>query len=227
MNVYDMKQDRRDEVDWICFYTKNKLAMPPTFDECVPFFEAHPRIAIDRNTDFTPRGSKAKFSDYSNVNHNVHPVFSQRAKRILEPHLQGLGRWIELESDEAPYWLFFVTHIVDALDMEKSELLYFGDGKRVMRIARYAFKADLIKDQFLFTLPQAPGKERLVTDRFIDLVAEHQLTGFWFQRLWSQTRGPEPAVMENRLRPRYTGLEPRSMRESGEAPQWWKKPAKL
>jgi hypothetical protein len=207
MNVYDLQPDSSVEKQWVLFYTKNKLVAPRTFEECVPFFEAHPRIAIDRNTDSTPRGSKSKLADFSDLNYDRHPVFSERAKRIFEPPLQGLGRWIALDYDEAPYWLFFITNIVDALDEEKSEIARFKSSGRVMGIDSYAFKPEIVKDQFLFTLPQQPGSDRLVTDRFIDLVHEHKLTGFMFQRLWSSDKGPEPSGVKDWLKPRITGLE--------------------
>jgi hypothetical protein len=211
MNVYDLQPDGREERQWVLFYTKHKLAMPRLYKDCAAFFDAHPRIAVDRNTDSTPRGSSAKLADYSDLSHDRHPVFSDRAKQIFAPHLQGLGRWIELEYDEAPYWLFFVTHIVDALNEEKSEILRFSDGKRVMRIASYAFKPEAVANQFLFTLPQQPGGDRLVTDAFIDLVRQHRLTGFWFQRLWCSDTGPEPSGVKDWLKPRITGLEPQTV----------------
>jgi hypothetical protein len=218
MKIYDLQPEGRENSKWVLFHTQNQISMPDNFNECTAFFDKHRVIPIDRNADFTPRTSKAKFADYSNLSHDVHPVFSERAKRVLEPHLAGLGRWIQLDSDEAPYWLFFITNVVDALDEAKSDVRRFADGKRVMRIASYAFKPEVIRDQFLFTLPQQPGSDRLVTDRFIDLVHEHGLTGFWFQRLWSSERGPEPSGVKDWLKPRFTGLEPKSARVVEAAP---------
>jgi hypothetical protein len=209
MNVYDMSSDGRKEDEWVIFYTKNDLAFPVNSSDLDVFFSVHKKIPIDRNTEFTPRRSKAKFGDFSNVNHNVHPVFSDRAKRIFSQHLEGLGRWIELESDEAHYWLFYITNVVDALDVAKSEIAYFSNSTKVMGIDSFAFVPEIIKDQFLFTLPQRPGSHCLVTDRFVDVVHEHQLTGFMFQRLWSSEKGPEPSGLKDWLKPRITGLEPR------------------
>jgi hypothetical protein len=206
MEIYDMhaESDRK----WVWFFTKNNLALPPHPWEEEAFFNAHPKIAIDRNTEATPRGSSAKLADYSDLNYNGYPIFSERARRIFGPHIDGLGRWIELEYDEAPYWLFWITNVVDALDGEQSELKRFADGK-VMRIVSYAFKPAEVRDQWLFTLPQRRGSNRLVTQRFIDLVHQHQLTGFLFQRLWSSETGPVSSKLKDWEKPRITGLEQR------------------
>ena len=208
MNVYDLQPDSAER-KWVRFFTANNLAMPSNPWEEEAFFDAHSRIPIDRNTDSTPRGSKAKLADYSNVNHNVHPVFSVRAKRLLEQHLEGAGRWIELVYDEAPYWLFFITNVVDALDESKSEIAYFTNSTKVLGIDSYAFITAKVQGQFLFTLPQRIRANRLVTDAFIDLVHEHRLTGFMFQRLWSSDSGPVSSDLKDWEKPRITGLEPR------------------
>jgi hypothetical protein len=207
LNVYDMDIEGFAEPPWVRFYTKHNLAMPHLADERAAFFAAHPRIEVDRNTQFTPRGSNARFGDYSNVNHNVHPVFSQRAKDLLAPHLQGLGVWVELVSDEAPYWLFYITNVVDALDLDRCKLLYFPNSSKLMEISEFFFRPDAVGNQFLFTLPQYPGSERLVTDRFVDFVREHGLTGFRFDLLWSQEQGPVPDGMKDWERPRMAGLQ--------------------
>lgn len=202
-----MHVDGDAEPKWVRFYTKHNLATPLDPEDEPAFFAAHPRIEVDRNTDSTPRDSDARFGDYSNLSHDVHPVFSQRAKDLLTPHLQGLGQWVELVSDEAPYWLFYITNVVDALDVERSKLLYFPGGSKVMEISTFSFRPDIVRDQFLFTLPQRPGNHRLVTDRFIDFVREHNLTGFSFDLLWSAEQGPVPEGLKWYQRPYMRGLQ--------------------
>lgn len=182
MKIYDM--DPESDHKWAWFFAKNNLALPHHPWEEEAFFNQHPKIAIDRNPESTPRGSSAKLADYSDLNYSVHPIFSGRARQILGPHIDGLGRWIELECDEAPYWLFWITNVVDAMDEEKSELKRFADG-RVLRIVRMSLKPDKVQDQWLFTLPQRQGSNRLVTQRFVDLVQQQGLTGFAFKPVWS------------------------------------------
>jgi hypothetical protein len=206
MNVYDMKADGGGK--WVWFFTKDKLVIPLDSVDEAAFFETHKRIAVRRNTDNVEKGSKQALADCSNVSYSGHPVFSERSKQVFAPYLEGLGEWIALDFDEAPYWLFWITNVVDALDESNSTVLRFSDDpNRVMRIAQYAFKPDIVGKQFLFTLPQRPGSNRLVTDTVVDLVRKHQLTGFMFERLWSSETGSTPSNLKDWEKPRITGLE--------------------
>jgi hypothetical protein len=154
-------------------------------------------------------------------------VWSPRARAALEPHVAPFDEFLPMRCKEADWVLFNVTRKIDALDEAASEIVYFDDpGPKVLRFVKMVFKPDMLRGELIFRIPQRGGGDIFVTDHFIDLVAEHQLTGFRFQRLWSESKGPEPLNIKDWLKPRYTGLEPRSMRESGEAPQWWKPSAK-
>jgi hypothetical protein len=124
------------------------------------------------------------------------------------PYIGPLGQWLPLECEEALYWLFNITNVVDALDVGKSKLLYFDDGQ-VMRIAEFAFYSEQIKSQLLFKTPQCAGSNNLVTQDFVDLVYQHQLTGFDFKLLWSSEAGSVSSNLKDYERLRITGLEPR------------------
>ena len=192
MVVYDMKPQADGR--WVWLFAKNGLALPANSVDEPSFFNAHPKIEVERNPETSPAHGAAKLADLTNLNYQVHLVFSQRAREILGPHLAGLGLWIELVFDEAPYWLFWITNVVDALDELRSEIKRFPDGG-VMRIARYAFRPENVAGQWLFTLPQRPGSNRLVTQALVDLAKKHQLTGFEFQPLWSSDAAqPVPAT---------------------------------
>jgi hypothetical protein len=188
MNVYNMQSDSSDAGDkWVRFFTRHSLALPDLVTDEPAFFASHPRIEVMRNNENIPRGMKRELGDYSNLSYDVHPVFSERARRLLAPHLQGLGQWIELASEHDPtYWLFYITNVVDALNVEKSEVVYFPSTPgKVMAIDRYSFYPEAVGNQMLFTLPQRPGSNRCVTDRFVDIVRANALTGFEFKLLWT------------------------------------------
>jgi hypothetical protein len=188
MNIYDMQSDSSEAGDkWVRFFTRHKLALPDLVADEPAFFASHPRIEVMRNNENIPRGMRQQLGDYSNLSYDVHPVFSERAKQLLAPHVQGLGQWIELVSEHDPtYWLFYITNVVDALNVEKSEVVYFPSTPgKVMAIDRYTFKLEAVRDQVLFTLPQRPGSNRCVTDRFVDIIKANGLTGFEFKLLWT------------------------------------------
>jgi hypothetical protein len=190
VNVYDIHTESGvSGNNWVRFFTRHELSLPLDSWNEPAFFAAHKRIEVMRNNQDIPRGSKQKLGDYSNLSHDVHPVFSQRARRLLSQHLEGLGQWIELVSDNDPvYWLFYITNVVDALDVQKSEVAYFKSTPgKVMGIDSYVFKPEAVRDQVLFTLPQRPGSNRCVTDRFVEIVKANGLTGFEFKPLWSSS----------------------------------------
>ncbi len=203
MKIYELESD--GERKWVRFFTLDGVALG---DDLLshPIVTSGAKIRIDRNYESTPKGSPAKLGDFSNVNNMSYPCFSGHAKSVLEPHLNGLGQWFELDCEEAPYWLFEITNIVDALDEPASEVKYFPDGG-VMRVAEFVMKPEALHDQLIFKIPQRPGRYNLVTDRFVNLVRQHQLTGFVFKLLWSQEDGPVSSKLKDYERPRITGLE--------------------
>ena len=206
MNVYQMNADATNT--WVRFFTVEGPLVPDESVECRAFFSSQPRIRIDRNTESTPRGSKAKLGDFSNLGYGSQPCFGAHAKQLLGPHIDGLGQWLALECDEAPYWLFNETHSVDALIEASSEIARFRDG-RVMGIDSFSFKPEMLRGQLLFQLPQRLGAPNLVTQDFVDLVHEHNLTGFCFRLVWSKDNGAVSSKLKNWERPRITGLEQR------------------
>ena len=116
-------------------------------------------------------------------------VFSERAVEALGDLLLGRGELLELDYAEAVYFIFNVTRLVDALDEERSEILYLPSGG-VMVIERYEFIPERLVGETVFKLPQTPETYAYVTDPFLRRVEEAGLTGFLFELpVWS---GPVP-----------------------------------
>jgi hypothetical protein len=109
--------------------------------------------------------------------------FSQKAQSVLLPHIAPYGEILPVHFDEAAFAIFNVTHIIDALDEQASEVVYFPSSGRVANIERFVFKPEVIKDQWIFKLPQ--DASNFVTDRFVEVVRAAGLRGFEFIKLWS------------------------------------------
>ena len=209
MKVYELDANSDDK--WIWFFTVEGPAAPLYFGETRAFFDSQPRIRIDRNTRKSPRESNAVLADFSNLGNGPEPCFSARAKALLGPRIDALGQWLALECNEAPYWLFNVTHTVDALDEQQSEVARYSDG-RIMGIDSFVFKPESLRGELLFHVRNTPGVPNLVTQDFVDLVYEHGLTGFSFRLVWSEEFGAVSSKLKDWERPRITGLEPRNPR---------------
>jgi hypothetical protein len=203
MNIYDLRKANEPENKWVSLQAKNGISVGVNFYQRAKFFEAHPRITVERHEDYPAR---AKLPDLTDISSFHLPVFSERAKAVFQPHLQGLGQWISLDFDEAPYWLFWLTEVQDVLDLGVSRIEHFRSGK-VMHISRAAFKPEAAQAPFMWHVPQQPSQFVCVTDSALELVREHKLTGFSFELLWNSKHGPLPYGLKNWERPRLTGLE--------------------
>ena len=206
MKIYELKPSSDDK--WIWFFTIDGPTTPIYFGDTQSFFESQPRIRIDRNTEKSPRGSRAVLADFSCLDSGSELCFSARARTVLGPHVDRLGQWLALECNEATYWLFNVTNIIDALDEQKSEIARFSDG-RIMDIDSFVFRPEKVTGHLLFQVRNTPATPNLVTQDFVDLVHEHGLTGFSFRLVWSEEGGAVSSKLKDWERPRITGLEPR------------------
>jgi hypothetical protein len=112
-------------------------------------------------------------------------VLSRRALDVLLPHIGSLGQVLPLAFEEAEYAFFNITNVVDALDESKSELEHFPSSGRLSRVIRYAFKPEVVRNQLLFKIPQQPSGFAFVTDRFVEIVKANALTGFGFEKKWT------------------------------------------
>jgi hypothetical protein len=135
----------------------------------------------------TTAGNLTKpLGDRAGIDFNLDPmVLSRRALEVLLPHVGPSGQALPLAFDEAEYFLFNITNVVDALDEPACQVWRFPSTGRIGEIKRYAFKPEAVRDQWIFKIPQQPKGFAFVTDRFVEVVEQHRLTGFGFELLWS------------------------------------------
>lgn len=114
---------------------------------------------------------------------------SYRFVECMSPHLEGQCEFIPLEVEGAPtpYFILWVTRILDALDEEQTIFTKpREDGRRV--IVRAKFKEPVVGDSLLFRLP---GKRYFAhnadyaTAPFIELCKQYELTGFEFMETFT------------------------------------------
>jgi hypothetical protein len=195
MNVYQVLPDGSDR-SWVWLAPRAGQEVPPwerNPAKLSAFYDRNPVVCAKRAEEEVGEGDgqpepQKQLPDCSNVAGWGDLALSEYAKDRLAPHIDALGRWIRVDFEEAPYWLFWLTHEVDALDEAASRLVLFADGG-LMRIARFAFKPDGIENELLFTIKQQAGRYQFATDAFLDLVRKYQLTGFKFVPVWSSKGG--------------------------------------
>ena len=112
-------------------------------------------------------------------------ALSERALSAVRSRIAHCGQFLPLDFPEAPYSLFNVTRVVDALDTKRSEIKRFEDGG-IDRVMRYEFFPELVSTEWVFKVEHSRRGRAFCTERFVDLVNENSLTGFRFDLLWEQ-----------------------------------------
>ena len=120
-------------------------------------------------------------SDYPTLGST--PVLSQRAVDELLDVLVENGELLPLDGDLAEkYYVYNVTRILDALDTEKSDAIWFGTG-RIMMMKQYAFHGAQLEGVTIFKVPQL-RVQVFATEPFVKRVESSGLTGFSFREVW-------------------------------------------
>lgn len=143
------------------------------------FFNGKPLSAGWRSPKVSVFRKSYRLNDFVIYKPHV-PVFSQRAKDALEPLISP---YVEIrpliEIKKRPYFLLKILHVVDCLDMSRSELTESPDRPgHYIHAGRLFFDVNKIPDAPIFTVPQ----QRLpfVRRAFIETVLQHKLTGVGF-----------------------------------------------
>ncbi|TPM25280.1 hypothetical protein FJ955_23860 [Mesorhizobium sp. B2-2-2] len=108
------------------------------------------------------------------------PLLRKPAVDALEAYLLPYGQLIPLRGEEV--WLFNATTVIDALDEERSGIVYFDDGA-ILAIERYEFDADKIGTAEIFKLPMRASPV-FVNDTFVNRVHDAGLRAVSFKPTW-------------------------------------------
>jgi hypothetical protein len=111
-------------------------------------------------------------------------IFRKRAIDALEPYLVDNGELLPLSCRSAELVMYNALRVIDALDEKSSAIVRFSSGS-IMRIERYAFRADLIRGVDVFKIPGMRVSPILVTDRFVEAWRLAGLSGLEFTKVWS------------------------------------------
>lgn len=134
-----------------------------------------------------PRLGKQRYGKGDIQGYQSHiPLLSKRAVECLKEFLSLNGEILKINvlEEEDIYFLYNITNIKDALDTDKSDIKYFRDSDRIMRIKKYEFKKDVIENIHIFNLPAPRYKSPFVSEDFVIEVEKCGLKGFKFNLVW-------------------------------------------
>jgi len=134
-------------------------------------------------------GRVQKFQDYPSL--EAYPVFSERACNVLQDFLQPNGELLSLESKLGNYFVYNLTNVLDALDLEKSIYeMYRNEPRDIYDVNYFVFNSKKLGNQSIFTIYEEPGSI-MVTKIFVDVVRKNNLNGFRFLKIWPIPEGED------------------------------------
>jgi hypothetical protein len=153
------------------------------------FFTGKPMKELWKPIDFiTADRAEVPLSDCL-YNHILVPIISDRAVKCLYDLLEPNGELLEINYDSGEGHNFFIyntTRVLDILDTERSNLDEFPKKKNIF------FREELLgKATPAIFLVEQKRRSRMsclfATDRFVDRVNNNNLTGFTFEKFYSDS----------------------------------------
>jgi len=153
-------------------------------------FDGKPRASSWNSIRMRPLkfidGRFQRQGDFPTGSGGTYLIMSQSAKERIGSHLNRYGEFLPLKCDEGQFWLFHVTHFLDALDENASDVLRSSEEPQVvLMIHKHVFRPERLTADWMFKLPQSRGRGPFyVTDPFVNLIRTSGLTGLKFKRVW-------------------------------------------
>lgn len=110
-------------------------------------------------------------------------ILNERSYKILYPYIKNEVQIFKIKSENDNLYVVNITNIIDCLDYDKSEIKRFPSSGRVMRVIKYVFKIEKLKNVTIFKLPEFPKAISYVTEEFKNVVEENNIKGFKFKEL--------------------------------------------
>ena len=113
-------------------------------------------------------------------------IFRRPALGDLEGLLLRAGELLPLDCRGEELVVFNPRLVPDALDEGKSDVVRFKGSETIMRIARYAFRSDLLHEVVAFKIPNLRVSPTFVTDVLVEAWRAAGLKGLELQEVWPQ-----------------------------------------
>ncbi|SET50382.1 hypothetical protein SAMN05216412_107134 [Nitrosospira multiformis] len=154
---------------------------PVDEDHFEMFFAMNGKVISNWNPPVMKINHEERFySDFPWLGEHV-PFLRKPAVEALGHILLKYGQLLPVRGEEV--WLFNATTALDALDHERSQIVYFDDGN-ILAIERHVFDRGRIGTAEVFKLSMRASPV-FVTDSFVEQVRSAGLRGVSFKALWN------------------------------------------
>lgn len=110
------------------------------------------------------------------------PFFSEKAIKALKQVMGDNVEYLPVTGEALKFTIVNVIKVIDALDMEKSDLEYFDDG-RIFNYTKLVLDSNKLSTNNIFKLVEFPRTDIIVSDKFKQIVEESGLKGFAFKKV--------------------------------------------
>jgi hypothetical protein len=124
--------------------------------------------------------NKRKKADRADIYCGNNLFMTGVARDLLEETLEGDGEFLAVEWEGETLWLFNVLRTIDAFDASKSS----NRGFDLINKVGCWFREERLGNEAIFRQPKGTAPGTYVTQRFVDAVTKHGLTGCHFQLIW-------------------------------------------
>ena len=111
-------------------------------------------------------------------------VVNEKCFKVLCPYIKDCAQVFQTKGNGQNLYVLNIIAVIDCLDRENAELKLFKSSGRIMRIEKYVFYEDKIKDAFIFKLPEELKSQPYVTEQFKQLIEKNDIRGFKFVPVW-------------------------------------------
>lgn len=127
-------------------------------------------------------------------------VFKEDAAIKLGAFLTDAGELLPLECADEPLYVWQPLCIVDALDIDSSDVSRFSDG-RLMRIRRHAFRSEMLDGVVAFKIPNLRSSCIYLSERAVQVMSPVVSDGLGFEVIWDSEKkkpnqAPEPMPLK-------------------------------
>lgn len=110
-------------------------------------------------------------------------ILNEKSYKILYSYIKNEVQIFKIKNEKDNLYVVNVTNIIDCINHKKSEIKLFPSTGRIMRVIKYVFKENLLKNVFIFKLPEFSNTHIFVTEDFKKVVEENDIKGFKFEEL--------------------------------------------
>ncbi|EKF18920.1 hypothetical protein NA2_10608 [Nitratireductor pacificus pht-3B] len=113
-------------------------------------------------------------------------VVKPAARAVLEPLFGAAAQFVPVRGTPYPGLDYVhVHHLVNVLDEERSEIVYFTPGADILEITRHVFLPEIASAGPVFKLSRLPRGSIFLRDDVVEAILTSNLTGFAFEKVWS------------------------------------------